>query len=188
MKVAVGICGASGVIYGIRLLEKLKFINVETHLIISSWGSYTIKEETNYTIEDVKKLSSINYDEKDMTACISSGSFSLDAMVLAPCSMRTLASIACGLADNLIIRTADVCLKERRKLILLVRETPLSLIHLKNMVRVTKAGGIIMPPIPAFYTKPTSIDDLVNQTVWRIIDQLGLPSPELKHWRGEIEQ
>ena len=188
MTIAVGISGASGAIYGVRLLEELKIQGVETHLVISAWGKHTITEETGLSMEAIKNLADSSYDEKDMAACISSGSFPIDAMVIAPCSMRTLAGIACGFADNLIIRTADVCLKERRKLILLTRETPLSLIHLKNMLRVTKAGGIIMPPVPAFYTKPASIDDLVNQTVWRIIDQLGLPSPKLIRWQGNGEQ
>ena len=185
MIVAVGISGASGAVYGIRLLEELKSHGAETHLIISAWGKYTIAEETGRNVETVKRLSDFSYDENDMAACISSGSFPLDAMVIAPCSMRTLAGIACGFADSLILRTADVCLKERRKLILLARESPLSLIHLENMLKATKAGAVIMPPVPAFYAKPESIDDLVNQTVWRVIDQLGLPSPKLLRWENQ---
>jgi len=182
MKIAVGISGASGSIYGIRLLEELKVLGIETHLVISARGEYTITGETGRSVQSVKNLADFCYGEKDMAACIASGSFKLDAMVVSPCSMRTLAGIACGFADNLIIRTADVCLKERRKLILLARETPLSLIHLENMLTATKAGAVVMPPVPAFYTKPASVDDLVNQTVWRITDQLGLPSPRLIRW------
>ena len=182
MKIAVGISGASGAVYGVRLLEELKSRGLETHLVISAWGERTIVEETGQRLEAVRALADFCYDEKDMAACISSGSFPLDAMAIAPCSMRTLAGIACGFADNLIIRTADVCLKERRKLILLARESPLSLIHLENMLQVTRAGGIIMPPVPAFYARPASVDDVVNQTVWRLLDELGLPAPGLKRW------
>ena len=182
MKIAVGISGASGAIYGVRLLEELKTQGAETHLVISAWGQRTVTEETGRSVQAVKDLADFCYAEKDMAACIASGSFPLDAMVVAPCSMRTLAGIACGFADNLIMRTADVCLKERRRLILLARESPLSLIHLENMLTATKAGAVIMPPVPAFYAKPASVDDLVNQTVWRITDHLGLPSPRLVRW------
>ena len=184
MKIAVGISGASGVIYGIRLLEELKNMEVETHLIISTWGEYTIAEETNRTIEEIKGLATFYYGEKDMAACISSGSFHLDAMAVAPCSMKTLAGIAFGFEDNLIIRAASVCLKERRKLVLLTRETPLSIIHLENMLKASNAGAIIMPPVPAFYTKPQTIQDLINQTVSRLMEHLGLPLPTSKHWHG----
>ncbi|GHV92260.1 putative UbiX-like flavin prenyltransferase [Spirochaetia bacterium] len=184
MKIAVGITGASGAIYGIRLLEELKALEAETHLVISPWGEYTITEETGRTVEEVKGLASYWYGEKDMAASLSSGSFPLDAMVIAPCSMKTLAGIASGFTEDLIIRSADVCLKERRKLILLARESPLSLIHLENMLTATRAGAVIMLPVPAFYTKPASIEDMVNQTVWRIIDHLGLPAKNLKRWES----
>lgn len=184
MKIAVGISGASGAIYGIRLLEELKSLGAETHLVISGWGAYTITRETGLAVEDVKSLAAFCYDEKDMAAGISSGSFPLDAMAVAPCSMKTLAGIALGFTDNLIIRAADVCLKESRRLVLLVRETPLSRIHLENMLKASLAGAIIMPPVPAFYTRPQSIDDLVNQTVQRVFEELGLPSKNLKRWPG----
>ena len=185
MRVIVGLSGATGAVYGIRLLEELKKQGAETHLVISKWGEHTIAEETVYTAEIVKSLAAFNYDVNDLSCSISSGSFPVDAMVISPCSMKTLAGIACGITDNLLVRAADVCLKERRKLILLARESPLSLIHLENMVRVTKAGAIVMPPVPAFYTKPQSLDDLINQTVWKIIDQLGLPAPMYKRWKKD---
>ena len=185
MKIAIGITGASGAIYGIRLLEELKSLNVETHLTISTWGEYTITEETNWSVEKVKNLAAFYHEEKDMAACISSGSFPLDAMAIVPCSMKTLAGIASGFTDGLIIRTADVCLKERRKLILLTRETPLSEIHLENMLKLTRAGAIIMPPVPAFYTKPASVQELVDQTVFRLLDLLKLHSPALKQWNDK---
>ena len=183
MKISVGISGATGAVYGIKLLEELKKQGVETHLVISKWGEQTITEETPFSIEAVKSMASFYYNENDLSACISSGSFPLGAMVIAPCSMKTLAGIACGFTENLMLRAADVCLKERRKLILIARESPLSLIHLENMVKVTRAGAIIMPPVPAFYTKPSSLDDLVNQSIWKIIDQLGLPAPMYKRWK-----
>jgi 4-hydroxy-3-polyprenylbenzoate decarboxylase len=182
-KIAVGISGASGAVYGIRLLEELKRIGAESHLIISAWGAYTIAEESGRTVGDVKKLASFCYEEGDMSAGISSGSFPLDAMVIAPCSMKTLAGVACGFTDDLIIRAADVCLKERRRLILLVRESPLSVVHLRNMLAAAQAGAVIMPPVPAFYTRPSTVDELVGQTVGRILDQLGLPAEGLKRWR-----
>jgi 4-hydroxy-3-polyprenylbenzoate decarboxylase len=182
LKIAVGISGASGAIYGIRLLEELKNLGVETHLVISAWGEYTISKETGRTVQDARILATHWYDEMDMAARISSGTFPLDAMVIVPCSMKTLAGIASGFTENLIIRSADICLKERRKLILLTRESPLSSIHLKNMLVVSQAGAIIMLPAPAFYTQPLTIDDVVDQTVWRIINQLGLPTKSLKKW------
>jgi 4-hydroxy-3-polyprenylbenzoate decarboxylase len=182
LKIAVGISGASGAIYGIRLLEELKKLEVETHLVISTWGEYTIVKETGRTVQEVRALAAYWYDEMDMAAGISSGTFPLEAMVIAPCSMKTLAGIVSGFTYNLIIRSADVCLKERRKLILLARESPLSAIHLKNMLTASRAGALIMLPVPAFYTGPLTIDDVVDQTVGRIINQLGLPAENLKSW------
>ncbi|MBQ9931822.1 MAG: UbiX family flavin prenyltransferase [Firmicutes bacterium] len=182
MKVAIGISGASGAIYGVRLLEELKKLGVETHLVISKWGEYTIAYETGRTVEEVRALASFSYEEGDMAAKISSGSFPLDAMVIAPCSMKTLAGIANGFSDELIIRAADVCLKEQRKLILLARETPLSAIHLENMLKVARAGALVMPPVPSFYNRPASIDEMVNHTIGRVLDQLGLDSPLVKRW------
>ena len=184
MKVAVGISGASGAIYGIKLLEEFKRLNIETHLIISTWGAYTITEETGWTVDNVKKLAAFCYEEADMSACISSGSFLLDAMVIAPCSMKKLACIAAGYIDGLITRAADVCLKERRKLILLTRESPLSLIHIDNMHKAAAAGAVIMPPVPAFYIKPKTVNDLIDFTVVRIMDQLGILMESDKRWHG----
>ncbi|MDR0577518.1 MAG: UbiX family flavin prenyltransferase [Candidatus Accumulibacter sp.] len=188
MKIAVGISGASGAIYGIRLLEALKRQGVETHLVISAWGEYTIREETEWPLERVKALASHCHDPADMAAPISSGSYPLDAMVVCPCSMKTLAGIASGYSEDLIMRAADVCLKERRALILCTRETPLSRIHIENMLRATDAGAIIMPPMPAFYTKPASVDEIVEQSVNRLLDRLGLPADGLKRWKTEQER
>ena len=185
-RIAVGISGASGAIYGIKLLEELKSQGAETYLVISSWGEYTIRAETDYTPEDVKALASHWYDPADMAAPLSSGSFALDAMVVAPCSMKTLAGIVCGFSEDLIMRVADVCLKERRPLLLLTRETPLSRIHIENMLRATDAGAIVMPPVPAFYAKPQTVDEIVVQSVGRVLDRLGFAAPGLKRWGGEI--
>jgi 4-hydroxy-3-polyprenylbenzoate decarboxylase len=158
--------------------------DVETHLIVSAWGEYTIANETGKRLEEVKALARFCHDEKDMAARISSGSVLIDAMAVAPCSMKTLAGIASGFSENLIMRAADVCLKERRKLILLTRETPLSAIHLENMLKVTRAGATVMPPSPAFYTKPATIDELIDRTVGRVLDHMGLPVDDLKRWGG----
>jgi len=182
-KIVIGISGASGAVYGIRLLEELKAAGAETHLIISRWGEYTIEQETGQSPDAVRALAAYNYDADDMAAPISSGSFPIDAMAVVPCSMKTLAGIANGFSEDLIARAADVCLKERRQLILAVRETPLSRIHIDNMLRATDAGAIIMPPMPAFYTKPASIDEIVAQSVYRIAEKLGIdPGTELKRW------
>ncbi len=185
MKIIVGISGATGAIYGIKILEALQRQNIESHLIISEWAKITIKEETNYSVDSVAALSDYYYDNKDMTSRISSGSFKAYGMVIAPCSMKTLSGIANGFSDDLIIRTADVCLKERRKLVVLARETPLNLVHLENMLMVTKSGGVVMPPVPAFYSKPETIEDLVGQTVERVLDQLGVDTPNLFRWEGK---
>jgi len=181
-KIAVGISGASGALYGIRLLEELKKRGAETHLVVSVWGEYTIREETDWRVEDVKALATHVHEPSDMAASISSGSFPLDAMVVCPCSMKTLAGIATGYSEDLIMRAADVCLKERRKLILCTRETPLSRIHIENMLRVTEAGAIVMPPVPAFYTRPQTIEEVVTQSVGRVLDHLGLPIENQKRW------
>jgi len=183
--IAVGISGASGAIYGIKLLEELKRQNAETHLVVSEWGEYTIREETGLRVEDVRALASCWHEPSDMAACLSSGSFPLDAMAVVPCSMKTLSGIANGFSEDLIMRAADVCLKERRKLILSVRETPLSRIHIENMLKATDAGAIVMPPIPAFYTMPCSIEEIVSHSVERILDQLGLPAEGQKRWKAE---
>lgn len=185
LKVIVAITGATGSILGIRILEILKNIKeVETHLILSKWGIKTIESETNYTIEEVELLADYTYDTANLGARISSGSFQVDAMIIAPCSMKTLASIRMGFADNLVSRAADVILKERKKLILLTRETPLNTIHLENMLALSRMGTIMLPPMPAFYNHPRTIDDLVNHIAYRTVDQLGIILPDLKRWNG----
>lgn len=152
--------------------------------MLSPWAKTTIPYETTYSVERVQALASYNYSHKDQAAKISSGSFPTDGMIVAPCSMKTLASIRVGLADNLITRAADVMLKERRKLILLTREMPLSTIHLENMLGLSQMGAVIFPPMPAFYNQPETIDDMVNHIVFRVMDQIGLPQSEAKRWEG----
>ena len=185
-KIVIGITGASGAAYGIRLLEELKSSGAETYLVISRWGAYTIEQETDFGLDAVRALATHVYEADDMTAPISSGSFEIDAMAVVPCSMKTLAGIATGFSEDLIMRAADVCLKERRTLILAVRETPLSRIHLDNMLKATEAGAICMPPMPALYTKPGSVDEIVSQSVYRIMEKLGIsPGSGMKRWRGD---
>jgi len=182
-RIIVGITGASGAVYGIRLLEELKMAGAETHLVISRWGAYTIEHETDYSLDAVRAMAAHVYEEDDMTAAISSGSFPIDAMAVVPCSMKTLAGIANGISNDLIARAADVCLKERRALILAVRESPLSKIHIDNMLKATEAGAIIMPPMPAFYLRPESIDEIVTQSALRIMDKLGVDiGAGMKRW------
>ena len=182
-KIIIGISGASGAAYGIRLLEELKAAGTETHLVVSRWGAYTIGQETDSNIEAVQALATHVYEADDMAAPISSGSFHIDAMAVVPCSMKTLAGIATGYSEDLIMRAADVCLKERRQLILAVRETPLSRIHIDNMLKVTEAGAICMPPVPALYTRPCSVDEIVTQSVYRIMEKLGVDTGSgMKRW------
>jgi 4-hydroxy-3-polyprenylbenzoate decarboxylase len=186
MKLVVGITGATGVIYGIRLLEVLSSIkNIETHLIISKAAESIIKSETEWAIKDVKKLASYNYDIQDLGACISSGSFCRDGMIIAPCTIKTMSAVAFSFDDNLIIRAADVSLKERQKLVLLVRETPLHLGHLRNMERLTEMGALIMPPVPAFYHKPATIDDLIDHTIGKILDVFDIRHNLFRRWSGD---
>ena len=186
-KLIVGISGASGVIYGIRLLEVLRDIDeVETHLVMSSAAAITMGFETDYSVEEVTALADVTYRFKDIAARISSGSFKTDGMVVAPCSMKTLAGIAYSFSDNLLLRAADVVLKDRRRLILVPRETPLHLGHLRMMVQVTEMGAIVVPPMPAFYHRPQTIDDVINQTVNRILDllEIELPTDLFRRWQG----
>lgn len=170
----VGITGASGAIYGVRVLEALRDAGVETHLIITRWAEETIRVETGCRPEEVRALACHSYDEDDLAAPVSSGSFRTSGMVIAPCSMKTLSSIANGFSHNLVSRAADVTLKEGRRLVLAVRETPLSVIHLENMLKVARAGAVVMPPNPAFYSKPRSIDDIVDSFVARLLDVLSV--------------
>jgi len=182
-RIVVAITGATGVIYGYRLLLALQTMeNVETHLVVSEQAERILKSELSLSIEDVKKLSRRFYEESDFYSPISSGSFVTSGMVIAPCSMRTLSSIANGYEDNVIVRAASVTLKERRRLILLTRETPLNLIHIRNMESVTLAGGIVMPPLPPLYFGKKTMEELVDLTVGRILSLLGLRSNLLKQW------
>lgn len=183
-RLIVAITGASGAIYGVRLLERLRDVPVETHLIVSRWARVTIEHETDYTFAAVKALADVTYSENDQAAAVSSGSFLTRGMVIVPCTTKTLAGIATGFAYNLVCRAADVVLKERRPLVLAVRETPLNSIHLRNMLTLSDMGATILPPTPAFYTQPAGIDDIVDYTVLRILDQFefGLESPS--RWKG----
>lgn len=183
-RIVIGISGASGAIYGIRLLEAFHQLGVETHLIVSRTAQITIAHETPYSVAEVQSLASVAHPATDLAASISSGSFKTMGMVIAPCSMRSLAEIATSLTTTLLTRAADVTLKERRRLVLLPRETPLTLAHLRNMATVTEMGGIIAPPVPAFYTRPQSVEALVQHTVGRVMDLFGYELPTLKRWEG----
>ena len=184
-RIVVAISGASGAVYGVRLLQALASLDhVESHLTVSSAGFLNLQQELEMSRADVEALADVVYRVQDVGAPIASGSFQCDGMVVAPCSMRTLAAVAHGLSDNLITRAADVMLKERRRLILMARETPLNLAHLRNMTSVTEMGGIIYPPVPGFYHRPQSIADMIDHTVSRVIDLLGLPQPQAARWNG----
>jgi len=185
MRIVVGLSGASGIQYGIRFLEVCRSLEIESHLIMTTWAERNIELETNYSVSQVRHLASKNYEKGDLAAAVSSGSFKHDGMVVVPCSMKTLSAIAHGYSENLLHRAADVTLKEKRKLILAPRETPLSIIHLENLLKAAHAGSIILPPIPAFYFKPHTIDDIINHFVGRVLDQLGVEHQLLKRW-GDI--
>jgi len=174
MRLVVALTGASGQIYGVRILEELRKRGIETYVVVSKAAEITLKVETDFDIDYLKSLSTKFYNSDDITAPISSGSFKHDGMIIAPCSMKTAASIAYGIADNLITRAADVTLKEKRRLVLLVRETPLHSGHIKTLLQLSELGAIIMPPLPAFYIKPKSIDDIVNHTVARVLEKFGI--------------
>jgi len=185
-RIIVAISGASGAVYGVRLLQALcAQAQVQTHLVVSDAGWRNVQQELNLPRADVENLADVVYPVHDVGAAIASGSFQCDGMVVAPCSMRTLAALAHGLTDNLITRAGDVMLKERRRLILMVRETPLNLAHLHNMTSVTEMGGIIFPPVPAFYLRPQSVDELVDHSVQRVLDLLGLPQSDAARWIGQ---
>lgn len=178
----VGITGASGVIYGIRLLEVLQKMEVRTHLVLSEWGEQTIEIETEYSVDHVKGLASVYYSKNNLSAAIASGSFRTNGMVILPCSMKTLSAIAHGYTENLLIRAADVTLKESRRLVLLPRETPFNAIHLENMLKLARLGVIIQPPLPAFYSKPVEISDIVDHTVGRLLDHFHIEHDLVKRW------
>ena len=182
MKLVIGITGSTGAIYGIRILETLKKLKIETHLIMSKWAEKCILMETDYSIDDVKSTASSISDEKNMASSVSSGTHRVDGMIIAPCSMKTLAAIANGYDDTLIARAAGVTIKESRKLILMVRETPLSAIHLENMLKLSRLGIIILPPVTEFYTKPKSIDDIVNHGVGKCLDQFDIEHDLYPRW------
>jgi flavin prenyltransferase len=186
LRLIIGITGATGTIYGVRLLERLRESGVETHLVISRWGARTLLHETPYTREQVEALATVSHAPGDMGASISSGSFRTDGMIIAPCSAKSLAAIAHGFGENLIHRAADVALKEHRKLVLAVRESPLSAIHLENMLSLARMGAMVMPPLPAFYNHPRTIDDIVDYTVARMLDQFGLEVSGSARWVGEM--
>jgi 4-hydroxy-3-polyprenylbenzoate decarboxylase len=185
MRLIVGMSGATGAIFGIRMLEALRSASVETHLVISKWAETTIKLETNYSVDEVKDLASVVHSSMNQAASISSGSFRVDGMIVSPCSMKTLASIRVGMSEGLLGRAADVILKERKKLVLLTRETPLSDIHLENMLALSKMGAVIVPPVPAFYNHPTSIDDIVNHIVARTLDQFDIDNSLTRRWKDD---
>jgi len=185
--VIVGMTGATGIIFGVRLLQVLQGTGVETHLVMSKWAARTLVEETPYTVEQVQRLATKIYPLGDQGAAISSGSFLTLGMIVVPCSMRTLAAIAHGLGDNLIHRAADVILKERRRLVLAIREAPLSEIHLENMLKLSRMGVVICPPVPAFYNRPETIDDIVNYSVARLLDQLDIHLDVRNRWAGMRE-
>lgn len=183
MRIIVGMSGATGAIFGVRILQVLKEAEVETHLIMSKWAETTIKLETKYSVADVKKMAAVVHAPENQAASVSSGSFRVDGMIVAPCSMKTLAAIRIGYADGLIARAADVILKERRKLVLLTRETPLNDIHLENMLALSRMGAVILPPMPAFYNNPQTIDHIVNHIVARTLDQFDIDNQLTRRWK-----
>jgi 2,5-furandicarboxylate decarboxylase 2 len=189
-RIVVGISGASGAVIGVRLLAALRRLGThETHLIVSASGAVTAAQELGLTRGDIDQLADVVHNVRDIGAAVASGSYVSDGMVIAPCSMKTLAGVANGFADNLLTRAADVMLKERRRLVLVARETPLNLAHLRNMTLATEMGAIVMPPVPAFYAHPKSIDDVVDHTVGRILDLFGIEHQEIaRRWSGLADQ
>lgn len=188
MKLVVGMSGASGAIYGVRILQVLQQIGVETHLVMSDSAKRTLVYETDYSIDEVKKLATHVHELNDLGACISSGSFKHAGMVIAPCSIKTLSALAHSFNTNLLVRAADVTLKERRKLVLMVRETPLHLGHLKLMTTVSETGAVLVPPLPAFYHRPKTLDDIINQSVNKALDQFEVDVNLFKRWTGNEER
>ena len=183
-RVVVGVTGASGAIYAIRLLERLRRAGREIHLVVTTAGLLNVHHELGLDRKELEVLADVAYKPGDIGAAIASGSFAADATVIAPCSMKSLAAIAHGLSDNLLTRAADVALKERRKLVLMVRETPLNLAHLRNMTSATEMGAIIFPPLPAFYHRPSTIDEIVDETVERVVALLGIEGAAPRSWAG----
>lgn len=182
MKIVVGVSGASGILYAVRLLQVLNSLAVEVHLVVSEWAVRNLALETDRRMEDLAALAARCYTNSELDAPISSGSFRTEGMIVVPCSMKSLAAIAHGYGDSLLVRAADVTLKEKRKLVLVPRETPLSTIHLANMLAVAQAGALIMPPMPAFYNRPQTIDDIIDHTVARVLDHFGLENGLAQRW------
>jgi flavin prenyltransferase len=186
-RLIVGMTGSTGAIFGIRLLEALKHSQVESHLIISKWAQRTIEHETKHNVEQVRALATVVHSQGDMGASISSGSFITEGMVVIPCSVRTLGGIANGYGEHLVHRAADVILKEWRRLVLVVRETPLSEVHLENMLKLARMGVVMLPPMPAFYNHPQTVDDVIDHIVFRVLDQFGIEAPFAKRWDGHMQ-
>jgi len=184
MKIVVGISGASGVIYGIKLLERLRELQIETHLVLSNWAKKTIEIETSYKVEEVIAMANYCHSNTNLGAPIASGSFQTTGMVIIPCSMKTLSAIAHGYSESLLVRAADVAIKENKKLLLVTRETPLNAVHLENMLKLARIGVTIMPPVPAFYNHPSCLDDIIDHLLSRIMDQFGINNNLTKRWEG----
>jgi 4-hydroxy-3-polyprenylbenzoate decarboxylase len=187
-RIIVGISGATGIDYGVGILKALKGLQIESHLVVTAAGERTRAHETDLSASELRSMADVSYAVADIGGPIASGSYCTLGMVVAPCSIRTLSEIATGVTSNLLTRAADVCLKERRRLVLLVRETPLHLGHLRSMQAVTEAGGIIMPPVPAFYTRPKSVEEIVAQTVGRVLDLFGLDTGTFSRWGCELHE
>ena len=186
-KIIIGMTGASGSIFGLRLLEALKKSDVETHVIASKWAQRTMEHETSYSLDNLKDLANVYYGPGDMGAQISSGSYVTEGMVIVPCSARSVAAIATGFGEHLVHRAADVILKERRRLVLVVRETPLNDIHLENLLKLSRMGVTILPPVPAFYNHPKTLDDMINHNIVRILDQFSIETDFAKRWDGDMK-
>ncbi|KAH6638477.1 phenylacrylic acid decarboxylase [Boeremia exigua] len=184
IRIIVAMTGATGAALGVKLLQTLRRMDIETHLIISKWAASNLTYETDYTVKEVKALATKSYSSSDVSAPISSGSFRTRGMIIVPCSMKTLSAVATGFGEDLITRAADVILKERRKLVVVARETPLNGIHLQNMTTIHNNGGINFPPVPAFYTRPQSVDDIVTQSVGRMLDMFDLDAGDFERWSG----
>jgi len=183
-RLVIGISGASGAIYGVRMLELLRDTDIETHLVMSKSAELTLAYETDLKAKDVRALASVHYPNSDIGAAISSGSFPTMGMVIAPCSIRTMSEIACGVTASLLSRAADVVLKERRRLVLAIRETPLHVGHLRNMTTLAEIGAVVAPIVPAFYNRPKTVDDIINHTCGRLLDLFGIDTGMVKRWKG----
>jgi 4-hydroxy-3-polyprenylbenzoate decarboxylase len=187
-RIVVGISGASGAIYGVRLLRLLRELDVESHLVVSRSAQVTLVQETQLKLADLQALADVHYPNADIGAAISSGSFRVDGMIVAPCSIKTLSEVATGCTSSLLSRAADVMLKERRRLVLMVRETPLHAGHIRSLAAVTEAGAIVYPPVPAFYALPRSVEEMVDHTLGRVLDLFDIEAPTVRRWRGTTDK